>query len=89
VLAARAALAQGPVAPAIGLSFAAAFGTYELALYTVSFVLPGGEYGFTASVVGYVFLVNAGAAALLALSYALLTAVWRGVAAPTSAARSA
>ena len=89
VLVARVTLAHGSTVRAASLSFLAAFGTYELALYTSSFVLPGGEYGFTASVVGYVFLVNAGAAALLVLSYTLLFAVGRAIAAPSTAARSA
>lgn len=89
VLVARVTVARGSAMRAASLSFIAAFGMYELALYMSSFVIPGGEYGFTASVVGYVFLVNAGAAALLVLSYTLLSAVGRAIAAPSTAARSA
>ena len=42
----------------ISLPFVAAFATYEMGLYLAGFVLPGEEGGFTAAVVGHIFVVN-------------------------------
>jgi len=55
----RALATPRPAAFAISLPFVGAFAAYELSLYVVSFVLPGGQSGFTAHVVWQVFLVNA------------------------------
>ena len=60
-LALLAATALTPIraAPRMGISlpFVGAFGV-ELGLYLAGFVLPGGEGGFTAAVVGQVFAIN-------------------------------
>jgi hypothetical protein len=61
-LALLAATALTPIraAPRMGISlpFVGAFATYEMGLYLAGFVLPGGEGGFTAAVVGKVFAIN-------------------------------
>ncbi|HEX2943171.1 MAG TPA: hypothetical protein VHO91_19120 [Rhodopila sp.] len=62
------------VLASVAASFLAAFAVYEAGLYAASFVLPGGEAGFTASVVGYVFLVNTAGLVLLMLTRQLVAA---------------
>ncbi|HQT76648.1 MAG: hypothetical protein B7Z80_01570 [Rhodospirillales bacterium 20-64-7] len=58
----------------VGFAFIAAFVVYQAGLYAASFVLPGGDAGFTASVVGYVFLVNTAGLVLLMITRQLLAA---------------
>jgi hypothetical protein len=60
-LALLAATALTPIRAArigISLPFIGAFATFEMCLYLAGFVLPGGEGGFTAAVVGRIFVVN-------------------------------
>jgi hypothetical protein len=59
VLAARGLSTARPASLTISLPFVAAFTVFELGLYAAGFVLPGGEGGFGAVVVGHVFLINA------------------------------
>jgi hypothetical protein len=79
VLAARALTTLRPAPLAISLPFMAAFAVYEAGLYATAFILPGGSGGFTPSVIGYVFLVNAGGLVVLMLSYHLIVAIGRAV----------
>jgi len=48
-----------PAPLAVSLPFVAAFVAFEMALYTASFILPGGQVAFTAGVVWHILLINA------------------------------
>jgi hypothetical protein len=80
LLALLAATALTPVRAArigISLPFIGAFATYEMGLYLAGFVLPGGEGGFTAAVVGQIFAINLVALILVLAIYQVALAFGR------------
>jgi hypothetical protein len=64
-----------PAPFSVSLPFIAAFAAFELGLYGVGFILPGGEGAFAASVVWHVFLVNAVALGGLMVAYRMVMLV--------------
>jgi hypothetical protein len=64
-----------PAPFSVSLPFIAAFAAFELGLYGVGFILPGGDGAFTASVVWHVFLLNAIALGGLMVAYRMMMLV--------------
>lgn len=75
VVAAR-GLSSSRAAPlAVSLPFVAAFAMFELGLYDFSFILPGGDGAFSASVVWHLFLLNATVLCVLMAAHHLVVLI--------------